>query len=105
MFEVLLADDFTFTSANDDDHISKSAFKSRCWETQSDFIERFELERLIVNADEAFVKYLCRSTNGKTFRNVEYLRLRDNKVASSECYFGRKSSFASVVAKGESNAE
>src|SRR5271168_2041399 len=27
-FDVILADHFTFTSANDDDHISKSDFKS-----------------------------------------------------------------------------
>src|SRR5258708_40292824 len=34
----LLADNFTFTSAAGDDHISKSTFKARCWETQIDFI-------------------------------------------------------------------
>jgi hypothetical protein len=39
-FDVLLTDDFTFTSANNDDHISKSAFKAQCWESQKDFIER-----------------------------------------------------------------
>src|SRR6202451_2130501 len=33
LFDVILAEDFTFTSANDDDHISKSAFRSNCWET------------------------------------------------------------------------
>ena len=27
-----LADNFTFTSAAGDDHISKSTFKARCWE-------------------------------------------------------------------------
>src|SRR5580700_4189437 len=41
--DVLLADDFTFSSAAGDDHISKSAFKARCWESQKDFIERFDL--------------------------------------------------------------
>src|SRR5262249_9512938 len=40
-FDILLAENFTFTSANNDDHISKSAFKARCWESQIDFIERF----------------------------------------------------------------
>src|ERR1700733_6811543 len=34
----LLADDFTFSSAAGDDHINKSTFKTRCWETQIDFI-------------------------------------------------------------------
>jgi len=36
----LLADNFTFTSAAGDDHIGKSTFKARCWETQIDFIGR-----------------------------------------------------------------
>ena len=87
-FDILLAENFTFTSANNDDHISKSAFKARCWESQIDFIERFELERVIANGNEAFVKYLGRTKNGKSFRNVDYLRLKNEKVEAIECYFG-----------------
>ena len=45
--DILLADNFTFTSANNDDHISKSTFKTRCWESQIDFIKRFELQQVI----------------------------------------------------------
>jgi hypothetical protein len=101
-FDILLADDFTFTSANNDDHISKSAFKSRCWESQIDFIERFDLKRLIGDGDEAFVMYVCRTKNGKTFRNVEYFQLGDRKVQAIECYFGAQSSFASSVGAGRS---
>ena len=96
-FDILLADDFTFTSANSDDHISKSAFKERCWESQIDFIDRFDLQRVFGNGNEAFVMYICRTKNGKTFRNVEYLRLRDDKVEAIECYFGAQSSFPSAV--------
>ena len=99
--DVLLTDNFTFTSPNDDDHISKSAFKTRCWESQIDFIERFELERVFGNGNEAFVKYLCRTKNGKSFRNVEYFRLRDEKVEAIECYFGGQSSFPSAVSTGQ----
>jgi ketosteroid isomerase-like protein len=96
-FDVLLTDDFTFTSANNDDHISKSAFKAQCWESQKDFIERFDLQRVFGRGNEAFVMYLGRTKNGKTFRNVEYLRLRDDQVAAIECYFGAQSSFPSAV--------
>jgi ketosteroid isomerase-like protein len=99
-FDNLLADNFSFTSANNDDHISKSAFKTRCWESQVDFIERFELERVIGNGDEAFVMYVCRTKNAKTFRNVEYFRLRAGKVEAIECYFGAQASFASAVGSG-----
>ena len=97
-FDMLLADDFTFTSANNDDHISKSVFKERCWDTQIDFIGHFDLERLTLGQDDdAFVKYVCHTKNGKWFRNVEYLRIKNGKLESIECYFGAQSSFASAV--------
>ncbi|HXB56776.1 MAG TPA: nuclear transport factor 2 family protein [Vicinamibacteria bacterium] len=95
--DALLADNFTFTSAAGDDHISKSVFKTRCWETQIDFIKRFDLERVVGNGNEAFVKYLCHTKNSKSFRNVEYLRVTDDKVEAIECYFGEQSSFPSAV--------
>ena len=98
----LLAENFTFTSANDDDHISKSAFKKGCWETQIDFIDHFEIERLFGQDDQAFVKYLCRTKNGKSFRNVEYVRVRNEKVEAIECYFGGHSTFPSAVSNGQS---
>jgi ketosteroid isomerase-like protein len=97
----LLADNFTFSSANGDDHISKSTFKTRCWETQIDFIARFELERITTGADDAFVKYLCHTKDGKSFRNVEYLRIKNGKLQSIECYFGEQSSFPSAVSTGQ----
>ena len=99
-FDALMAEDFTFTSAAGDDHISKSAFKTQCWDTQVNFIDRFDLERVFGSGNEALVKYLCHTKNGKSFRNVEYLRLRDGKVKSIECYFGGKSTFPSAVSKG-----
>src|ERR1700733_14085652 len=67
--DILLADNFTFTSANNDDHISKSTFKTRCWESQIDFIDRFDLKQVIANGNDAFVMYVGWTKNGKTFRN------------------------------------
>ena len=97
----LLADNFTFTSAAGDDHISKSTFKARCWETQIDFIAHFDLERVAAGADDAFVKYLCHTKDGKSFRNVEYLRIKNGQLESLECYFGAQSSFPSAVSTGQ----
>ena len=57
-FNLLLADNFTFSSAAGDDHISKSTFKTQCWDTQVDFIGHFDLERITTGAEDAFVKYL-----------------------------------------------
>jgi ketosteroid isomerase-like protein len=98
--DALLIENFTFTSAAGDDHISKSAFKKGCWETQIDFIDHFEIERLFGQGNEAFVKYLCRTQNGKSFRNVEYVRVRNEQVEAIECYFGGHSTFPSAVSKG-----
>jgi ketosteroid isomerase-like protein len=99
-FDALLADNFTFSSAAGDDHISKSAFKTNCWDTQINFIGQFELERLVASGDWAFAKYLCHTKNGKSFRNVEYFQIRNGKIESIECYFGGKDTFPSAVSRG-----
>ena len=53
----------------------------------------------MVSGNEAFVKYLCHTTNGKSFRNVEYLRISDGKVEALECYFGG-AGYPSAASKG-----
>lgn len=98
-FEALMTDNFTFTSAAGDDHISRGTFKTQCWDTQAKLIEKSDLERVITSGNEAFVKYLCYTTNGKSFRNVEYLRIRDGKVEALECYFGG-AGYPSAASKG-----
>jgi hypothetical protein len=94
--DLLLAADFTFSSPVDD-HISKSAFKKGCWDTQVALIERQDLTHVIGTGNEAFVMYVCHTTNGKTFRNVEYLRLKDQQVEAIECYFGAQNNYPSAV--------
>jgi ketosteroid isomerase-like protein len=101
-FNMLLADNFTFSSAAGDDHISKSTFKTRCWDTQVEFIERFDLERITTGEKDAFVKYLGHTKNGKSFRNVEYFIIKNGKLESLECYFGAQSNFPSAVSSGQS---
>jgi hypothetical protein len=94
--DIMLPDDFTFTSPVDD-HINKSAFKAGCWDTQNAFIERLDLKRVVGTGNEAFVMYVGHTTNGKTFRNVEYLRLRGEQVEAVECYFGAQNNFPTAV--------
>jgi ketosteroid isomerase-like protein len=98
--DILLADDFTFSSPLDD-HLSKSVFKTKCWDSQIAYIDRFDLKHVSGTDNEAFVMYVCHTTNGKSFQNVEYIQLRDDKVKSVECYFGGKSSFPSAVSTGK----
>lgn len=96
-FNLLLTEDFTFTSPMDA-RISKSAFKKGCWDTQIASIGRFDLEHVAGTGNDAFVMYLCHTTNEKTFRNVEYLRLKGDQVQAVECYFGAQNNFTSAVA-------
>jgi hypothetical protein len=74
------------------DLIRKYSARGRC--------ERFDLLRVFGSGNDALVLYVCRTKNGKSFRNVEYLRLRDERVEAIECYFGAQSSFPSAVSKG-----
>jgi hypothetical protein len=95
-FNLLLTDDFIFTSPMDA-HISKSAFKKGCWDTQIAHIGQFDLEHVVGTGNDAFVMYLCHTTNGKTFRNVEYFRLKGDQVEAVECYFGGQGGYPSAV--------
>jgi ketosteroid isomerase-like protein len=99
-FQSMMAANFTFTSPAGDDHISASTFKTRCWDSQIDFIGGFDLELVVANGNEALVKYLGHTKNGKSFRNVEYFRLKDGKVETLECYFGGNMTFPSAVSSG-----
>jgi ketosteroid isomerase-like protein len=96
----VLADSFTFSSANDDDHINKATYKGRCWDGQVELVERMNLESVLTNthAPEGFAKYLCRTTKGTAFRNVDYFRFADGKIAAIEDYFGGRLGFASAAA-------
>jgi len=96
-FDAMLADDFTFSSANGEDHISKSAFKKRCWDTQIHHINGFDLELVMTKGDRAVVEYLCHTVAGKSFRNVEVLRIRDGRLTDMYCFFGGPSTYPSAV--------
>jgi ketosteroid isomerase-like protein len=87
--ESLLAEDFTFTSPNDDDHINKRAFRTRCWPT-ADWIVKIEMECVMAHGDDGFAKYLITTKDGKSLRNTEYFKFTDDRVKSIEVYFGGK---------------
>jgi ketosteroid isomerase-like protein len=84
--EESLADDFTFTSPYDD-QIDKATYFERCWKN-SDWIERHELEKILVEGDEAFVTYKCMARGGKSFRNTEFFGFAGNKIRRIDVYFG-----------------
>lgn len=82
----ILADGFTFSSPLDD-RISLKLFKERCWPNAYK-IKRFDVDKLVVNGDDAFVIYNGWTTDGKLFRNSEYFKFTNGKIRENDCFFG-----------------
>jgi ketosteroid isomerase-like protein len=84
--EASFTDDFRFTSPYDD-RIDKATYFARCWKS-SDWIERQDLERILIEGDAAFVTYQCTARDGKSFRNTEFLFFEGDKIKRIDVYFG-----------------
>ncbi|MGZ2482590.1 ketosteroid isomerase-like protein [Rhizobium pisi] len=83
----MLTEDFTFSSPRDD-HITRAVYFERCWPKEPVFRD-LHIEFLAIDGDEAVVRYRAEKLDGTSFRNMESLRFRDDKIASVEVYFGR----------------
>jgi ketosteroid isomerase-like protein len=81
-----LTDDFRFTSPYDDE-IDKATYFARCWRV-SDWIERHQLEKILVGGDGAFVTYRCVARDGKSFRNTEFFGFEGDRIKRIDVYFG-----------------
>jgi len=98
--EDVFADDFYFTSPYDD-KIDKATYFARCWRV-TDWIERHELERILVEGDEAFVTYRCVAKGGKSFRNTEFFSFEGDKIKRIDVYFGATYQNGAFVRQSES---
>ncbi|MED7952166.1 nuclear transport factor 2 family protein [Streptomyces sp. BE20] len=83
----LYADDFTFTSPQDD-HIDKAAFFERCFPTA----DRFREQRLlhVTPADEelVLVHYEYELSAGGRYRNMEAITVRGGLIREVQVFFG-----------------
>ncbi len=84
--EKLLAENFTFTSPYDGT-IDRATYFERCWPT-SDYIQRQDIDKICVTADEAFVRYFATTRDGKQFSNTEFFTFTGNQISSVTVYFG-----------------
>lgn len=84
--EEALTADFRFTSPYDD-AIDKATYFERCWRN-ADWIARHELEKILVEGNEAFVTYNCVAKDGKNFRNTEFFSFDGDRIKSIDVYFG-----------------
>jgi ketosteroid isomerase-like protein len=85
--EELLADDFRFTSPQDD-HIDRAAFFERCFPTTAR-LASYEIRYLATASDEdVFVMYDYALQTGEHHRNVEVLTVRDRHIVETQVFFG-----------------
>jgi ketosteroid isomerase-like protein len=84
--EDAFTEDFRFTSPYDD-AIDKATYFARCWRG-SDWIERHDLEKIVVDGSDAFVTYRCLARDGKSFRNTEFFGFEGDKIRRIDVYFG-----------------
>lgn len=84
--EPLLSDDFRFSSPLDD-RIDKTVYFERCW-PNSERIRAFHIKKLFEQKGEVFVLYELEQITGQRFRNVEFFRIKDDKITEVEVYFG-----------------
>lgn len=84
----LLAEDFLFTSPQDD-HIDKATFFDRCFPT-ADRVTTQEMVYVVpAGGGDVFAmyEYELRET-GERHRNVELLTVRDGQVRETQVFFG-----------------
>jgi ketosteroid isomerase-like protein len=79
-------EDFQFTSPYDDG-IDKATYFATCWRN-SDWIERQQLEKIVVEGDEVFVTYQVVTKDGKRFRNTEFFVFDGERIKRIDVYFG-----------------
>lgn len=83
----LLAEDFTFTSPQDD-HIDKSAYLERCFPTADRFATSEILAIVAAGDDSVFLLYEYELTNGERYRNTEYTTVRNGQLVETQVFFG-----------------
>jgi ketosteroid isomerase-like protein len=83
-----LAEDFTFTSPNGDDHLTLAKYKEKCWGTALKFFKTIEFQKILADGNTAFAMYNITTTDNKIFHNVEYYTFSNGKIKSIETFFG-----------------
>jgi ketosteroid isomerase-like protein len=83
----LLAEDFVFTSPQDD-HITKSTFLKRCFPTAGRFVSQEILHLVEAGDDGVFVPYEYELTTGERHRNTEFSTVRAGQLVETQVFFG-----------------
>ena len=83
----LLADDFVFTSPQDD-HISKAEFLEKCFPTADRFRSQEILQLVSAGEDGVFIMYEYELETGGRYRNTEFITVRGGQLTETQVFFG-----------------
>ena len=85
--ERLLAEDFAFTSPQDD-HIDRAKYLERCFPTADRFTEQTVLQLVDVGDEDVFLLYEYELATGARYRNAEFLTVRSGRIVEVQVFFG-----------------
>jgi ketosteroid isomerase-like protein len=85
--ERLLADDYVFTSPQDD-HIGKADFMQRCFPTADRVAWQEIVELAGAGEDGVFIMYEYQLKSGDRHRNTEFSTVRDGQLTETVVFFG-----------------
>lgn len=83
----LLADDFVFTSPQDD-HIDKASFMERCFPTADRVVSQEIVELVAAGNDGVFLMYEYELRTGERHRNTEFITVRNGQLVETQVFFG-----------------
>jgi hypothetical protein len=98
MLELILDNGFNFSSPAGDDHINLKVYKERCW-PNAVHTKKFDLEKVMIDGNDAYVTYNGWTADGKLFRNTERFKFKNGKITENECFFGPGVSFPNNAKK------
>jgi ketosteroid isomerase-like protein len=85
--ERLIAENFTFTSPQDD-HIDRAAYFERCFPTTDRLNWQKTLDLVSAGGDGVFILYEYELKTGARHRNTEFITVRDGQLTEVQVFFG-----------------
>ncbi|GAA1149728.1 hypothetical protein [Nesterenkonia lutea] len=84
---ILLDDDMTFTSPQDD-HLDKAGFLQSCFPTATGFLRQEITTAVELGPGEVLLRYTAQRPDSPPFSNVEIITVVDGRITEIRVYFG-----------------
>lgn len=85
--KMLLSDDMTFTSPQDD-HVDKATFLESCFPTAGRFLRQEITTALEIEPGTVMLRYIAQLPDEKPFSNVEIMKVANGQITEIQVYFG-----------------